>query len=173
MTSLPSGTQPMRDGRHAHAHIGDSIKGQQRVCGTGCNAWKIFTEDARRFISKDSRRAIPCDDDGSGRTGSDAVPTLGATLRKDILIDGTWRPKPIRAGRWRRLHRDRVFVLRKLLRRFGDGQDRILEKVTPAIGRVHRHRATLTSPRPLVVYTLPRNDHRPQTQYPTRGDFLG
>lgn len=71
--------------------------------------------------------------------GLHAIVALGASIEKQRLVDGAGRTQPILTEGRRRLLRRRIFVLGKFVSRLRNREDRILEKVAPAVFGVVSH----------------------------------
>lgn len=134
MTPLPRSAEPMRNGRHPHADAVDCIHLQQRLRCAGGDAGKIFAQDTRRLIGENDRRAVLHMTHERARfAGLDTVAAFCTAVEEERFIDGARRPQPIRSAWKYRGHRHRILLFGKFLRGFGNREDRILEKIAPAV----------------------------------------
>lgn len=141
MAPLPCRADSVRYNRETHSYLPASFDGEQRLGGTGRNAGHILAEIARHLIRKNHRcPVLRMECNRPIRTDLGAVAALCASLQKQCLVGGTGRTQPIRPHRWwGRLFRHDLMLFGKFLRRFGNGNDRILEEVATSILRIGSH----------------------------------
>jgi hypothetical protein len=77
--------------------------------------------------------------DRAMRAGFDTVIALGAPLEEQRLPDGAGRPQPVRPRGSSGLLRRRIHVRGVFLRRFGDREHGILEKIPSPVFRLSSH----------------------------------
>ena len=119
MAPLPCCTRAMGYSRKPHPNLERISHWQERVCGTGGNAGKIFTELTGNLVGKNHRRAVgEITDDGTGGTGFDAISAARAALEKHRFVDGPRGTQPVGPDRGSRLLAGRILVDGKLPRGF-------------------------------------------------------
>jgi len=135
MAPLLCRAKSVRDNRETHSYLPASFDREQRLGGTGRDAGHILAEVAGHLVRKNHRRPVlRMERNRPVRTGLATVAALCASLYEQRLIDRAGRSQPIRPRRWwSRLCRRGLFVFGKFMGRFGNGHDRVLEKVAAPI----------------------------------------
>lgn len=145
MTSLPCGADAMRDDSEAHSYLIWTADRDQRLRPARRDAGDIVAEITWCLICKNDRRAILLvKDDRSVRAGRGAIAALRASFQKQRLGNSTGRTQPICPQQRSRSFRHNFLLFGKLLRRLGNGDDRVLEEIAPAICRIVRHKSNPT-----------------------------
>ena len=145
MTSLPCGADAMRDDSEAHSYLIWTADRDQRLRPARRDAGDIVAEIARCLICKNDRCAILLvKDDRSVRTSLGAIAALCASFQKQRLVNSTGRTQPICPHQRSRSFRHDLLMLGKFLRRLGDRDDRVLEKVAAAVCQIVCHKNSLT-----------------------------